>query len=146
MLKHLEFSINIKATKAAIWKALWDEQLYREWIGVFGEGSFYKIENWELGNKIMFLGPDQSGIYSIIEKYIPNKSIQFKHIGTVINGEMQEANDESKKWTGATESYSLIDGVDSVQLLVEIDILDEHVEFMSSKFPLALEVVKKNSV
>ena len=144
MINRLQFSIDIKADKTKIWKALWDDKYYRDWAAVFYEGSYHVTDNWEEGNKIMFLAPDQNGIYSTIEKHIPNKIIKFKHIGSVLNGEMQPVNDETENWSGATEIYSLKENSDFITLLVEIDVLDEHVEFMSAKFPEALEKIKKN--
>ena len=145
MINRLQFSIDIKADKEKIWKALWDDKHYRDWSGVFGEGSHYVVDNWEERSKIMFLASDQSGIYSLIERHVPNKIIQFKHIGSVVNGQEQPVDDEAKKWSGATETYSLVEGSGFFTLIVEIDILDEHVEFMSEKLPLALEKIKKNS-
>lgn len=144
-MNRLQFSVDIKADKTNVWKALWDDKHYRDWGGVFYKGSHYVIDNWAEGSKIMFLAPDQSGIYSIIETYIPNKIIEFRHIGSVLNGKVQPANEETKKWSGATEVYSLIESADFTTLSIEIDVLDEHVEFMSTKFPEALEKVKKNS-
>lgn len=144
MLNRLQFSIDIKSDKETIWKALWDDKHYREWCGVFGEGSHYVVDNWEEGSKIMFLAADKSGIYSVIERHIPNYIIQFKHIGSVVDGQEQLVDDEVKKWSGAIETYSLVEGSGFFTLLVEIDVLDEHVEFMSEKLPIALETIKRN--
>jgi len=145
MIHRLEFSIAIEADKEKIWKALWDDVLYREWSGVFGEGSQYVVDQWKEGSQIRFLSSDLSGIYSRIEKLVPNTSIKFKHIGLVVNGKEQPIDTEAKRWTGATESYTLIKNSGFYTLLVEIDVLDEHVAFMSEKLPIALEIIKKNS-
>ena len=145
MINRLKFSIDIKADKEKIWKALWDNKHYRDWSAVFGEGSHYVVDNWKEGSKILFLSSDQNGIYSLIERHVPNKIIKFKHIGSVANGQEQPLDDEVKKWSGATETYSLLEGSGFFTLIVEIDILDEHLEFMSEKLPLALEKIKKNS-
>lgn len=144
MIKRLEFSIDIKAEKATVWKALWDKNYYRDWAGVFFEGSYYLADSLKQGNTVMFLAPDLSGIYSTIEIHIPNKIIQFKHIGKVVNGKEQAIDHETRKWSGANESYSLSEGTDTVTLSIEIDVLDEHLEFMSAKFPEALEKIKEN--
>ena len=143
-INRLEFSIDIQASKEKIWEALWDDAHYRDWSGVFGEGSHYVVEDWKVGSQIMFLASNKSGIYSIIERHVPNETIQFKHIGSVINGQEQPIDDETQKWSGATESYSLTEGSESCTLIVEIDVLDEHVEFMSTKLPIALEKIKEN--
>ena len=144
MINRLEFSIDIKAEKATIWKSLWNESSYREWASVFFEGSYAVTNNWEEGSKVHFLAPDQSGIYSIIEKHIPNKMIRFKHIGNVLEGKEQPLDEETKKWTGATEMYTITEGKDINTLGVEIDVMDEHLEFMTKTFPQALEKVKNN--
>jgi len=144
MIKKLEFSIDIKAEKTTVWKALWDKNYYRDWAGVFFEGSYYLADSLKQGNTVMFLAPDLSGIYSTIEIHIPNEIIQFKHIGSVVNGKEQAIDDETRKWSGANESYSLSESSGTVTLSIEVDVLDEHLEFMSAKFPEALEKIKEN--
>lgn len=144
MINTLTLSIDIKAEKSKIWQTLWDEQSYRDWASVFFEGSYAVTDNWEQGSTVMFLAPDKSGIYSLIETHIANKIMSFKHVGLVVNGEQQPIDEETKKWTGATETYSLIDGKDVVTLNVQIDVLDEHLDYMQSTFPKALEKIKSN--
>jgi hypothetical protein len=143
-MNRLQFSIDIKANKETIWKALWDDRLYREWSGVFGEGSHYLVDHWKEGSRIMFLASDQSGIYSTIERHVPSKTIRFKHIGKVVRGTEQLIDQEVKRWSGATETYSLKEGSGFFTLLVEIDVLDEHLAFMTTKLPMALEKIKIN--
>ena len=143
-MNRLEFSINIDAEKSKIWKALWDDSSYRDWAGVFFEGSYAKAENWDEGCTVHFLAPDQSGIYSLIETHIPNSLIRFKHIGSVVDGKEQLIDDASKKWTGATEIYRITKGKNTNILEVEIDVMDEHLDFMKSTFPKALEKIKEN--
>ncbi|WP_460219943.1 hypothetical protein [Psychroserpens sp. MEBiC05023] len=142
MLNRLKFSITIHAEKTKIWDALWTDKGYRNWAGVFFEGSYAVTKNWKEGSIVHFLGPDKSGICSNIEKHIPNKTIQFKHIGNVIEGKEQPIDDKVKKWSGATETYTLTGEKNINSLLVEIDVLDEHVEFMTRTFPQALETIK----
>ena len=144
MINRLKFSIDIKAEKTTIWKALWNKNSYREWANVFFEGSYAVTDDWEEGSKVHFLAPDQSGIYSIIEKHIPNTIIQFKHIGNVLEGKEQPIDDETKKWSGATEIYTLTEGGNTNTLEIEIDVMDEHLDFMTNTFPQALKKIKNN--
>ncbi|WP_438425443.1 hypothetical protein [Aquimarina macrocephali] len=143
-INRLQFSIDIKAEKTKIWNALWSDSFYRDWASVFFEGSYALTDNWKEGSKVVFLSPDQSGIYSIIETHIPNKIMMFKHIGNVVKGKEQPIDDETKAWSGATEIYTLTEGTDSNTLHVKIDVLDEHLDFMTITFPKALEKVKNN--
>lgn len=146
MIHRLHFSIDIPAEKAVIWNALWDESSYRKWAGVFFEGSYAVTDQWKEGSVVQFLAPDQSGIYSRIEKHIPTEIIQFRHIGSVKEGKEQSIDEKAESWSGATEVYQLIEGEDMNTLTVEIDVMDEHLEFMTKIFPKALEVVKENCV
>lgn len=144
-MKRLKFTIDIAAQKSKIWEALWDDNSYRKWAGVFFEGSYaVSIDNWAVASKVHFLAPDKSGIYSRIEKHIPNQYIEFKHIGNVVDGKEQPSDDEVKKWSGATESYEIIEGKYTNTLRIDIDVMNEHFEFMTKTFPKALEVVKNN--
>ena len=142
MIKNLELSIAINVQPSKIWKALWDDKNYREWVSVFFEGSYAVTDNWKVGSTVHFLGPDKSGIYSHIEKHIPNSYIEFKHIGNVINGKEQPLDDDTKKWTGSTEIYKIEERNNVTTLKVEIDVMKEHLEFMTKTFPKALDVVK----
>jgi hypothetical protein len=63
----------------------------------------------------------------------------------VKDGEEQPVNDESKKWTGATELYRIIENETINQLEVEIDVLDEHLDFMNKTLPKAFERIKNIS-
>lgn len=143
-MNRLEFSIDIKAGKEAIWNALWSDSGYRDWCGVFFEGSNVVTDDWKEGSTVMFLSPDQSGIYSTIEKHIPNKIMQFKHCGMVTKGEKQPVDEKAKEWAGAMETYTLTEGEDVNTLTVEIDVMDEHLDFMKTTFPKALEKLKDN--
>jgi len=144
MINRLHFSIDIEAEKEKIWKALWDLDMYKDWAGIFFEGSYAVTNNWEEGSRVLFLAPDKSGIYSNVETHIPNKTITFKHIGTVVEGKEQPIDDDTKKWSGTTETYTIVEGENYNTLRVDIDILDEHLDFMNRTFPIALERVKQN--
>ena len=144
MITRLKLSIEIKANKSSIWNALWQKDFYSEWAGVFFEGSYAVTDHWEEGSKVHFLAPDKSGIYSLIEKHIPLQTIQFRHIGKVAEGKEQPLDNETKKWSGTTEMYSIIEGKNENTLAVELDVLDEHLEFMKDKFPHALQKIKAN--
>ena len=117
-------------------------------LGVFDTNSSDKLEKTfnESLDLLKHRGPDDSGICSLIEKHKPNDIIQFKHLGTVDDGKEQSINYKIKEWSGATEIYSIAEGVDCNILSVAIDVLDEHVEFMTLTFPKALEKIKEISV
>lgn len=142
MINKLKFSIDIETKPSEVWRALWKDENYRSWASVFYEGSYVVCDDWCEGGMVKFLGPDQNGIYSLIEKYTINKVVQFKHIGAVLKGEKQAVDEETKKWSGAQERYELVEGEKQTTLNVALDVMDEHLEFMTATFPKALEKVR----
>ena len=133
----LHFKTNINAPKEKVWKILWDDKTYREWSSVFMEGSHAKSD-WNEGSKISFLAPDGSGMFSVIDKKIPNKQMTFKHLG-----EIKEGKEEAKDWGGAKESYHLQDSNGGTELTVALDATGEFEDYFTKTFPKALEIIKK---
>lgn len=144
MIKRLQFSKAINAKKDKIWEALWSDRSYRSWASVFAEGSYVVSNDWKKGSHVLFLGPDKNGIFSRIEEHIPNSRITFRHLGSVLNGKEQPIDDETKKWSGATETYFITEESDSYVLTIDLDIMDEHLEFMKERLPKALEIIHEN--
>jgi hypothetical protein len=143
-MKKLQFSIDIRAPKEEVWKALWEDSSYRKWTSVFSEGS-YAVTDWNEGSKVFFLDSNQDGMSSIIAKKVPNERMTFKHIGVVKNGKEQPLDEEAKKWSGAIEEYTLRETGGSTRLQVDIDITDDHYDIFQKSFPKALEIVKEIS-
>ncbi len=143
MMNRLEVSIDIQADRAKIWKTLWDDASYREWTSVFFEGSHAISQDWQEGSKVLFLTPEQNGMYAIIERHIPEEIMAFKHIGNVVKGKEQPIDEETRKWTGTMEIYRLTEGVDANTLIVEIDVFEGQQDSTKTVFLKALERVKQ---
>jgi len=141
-MKKLTFSIQINASRQKVWEVLWNEDSYTEWTSVFGEGGSVDTD-WKEGSKIAFLSATGDGMSSRIAKKIPNQYMSFLHVAEIKDGVEQPLNEESKKWSGATENYTLSDLKDGTKLDVDMDITDDHEAFFREKFPGALEKVKE---
>ena len=140
-LQKLEFRIEIAAPKEKVWQILWEDKTYRHWTSVFSEGS-YALSDWNEGSSIKFLGPGGSGMYSRIEKMVPNEKMYFTHLGEVKEGMEQPETPETKAWAGAQENYSLQEQSGSTLLQVSIEVTEGHLGFFRETFPRALEKVK----
>ncbi|HEX8516341.1 MAG TPA: SRPBCC domain-containing protein [Bacteroidia bacterium] len=140
-MKKASFSIKINASKEKVWNALWTDANYREWTKVFCEGS-YAVSDWKEGSKILFLAGDQGGMYSTITKKVPHECMFFTHIGMVKDNVELPVDEETKKWTGATENYTLTEKDGVTELLVNMDITEEHYNYFKDAFPKGLEKVK----
>ena len=140
-LTKLQFSIVIAAPKDKVWQVLWQDKTYRQWTRVFSEGS-HAVSDWKEGGRILFLSPEGSGMYSRIEKMVPNEKMFFTHLGEVKDGKEQPETPETRSWAGAQENYTLQDQAGATVLQVSIDMAESHVDYFKETFPKALEQVK----
>ena len=140
-MKKLNFNTRINAPKEKVWKVLWQDDTYRKWTSAFSEGS-YAVSDWNEGSKILFLSPGGEGMFSTIDKKIPNEYMSFKHLGTVKGGIEQPETEESKGWSGAKENYILKERDGATELDVEMDITEDFEQYFQDTFPKALERVK----
>lgn len=141
-MKKLEFTVNINAPKEKVWETLWKDVNYQKWTSVFSPGS-KAVTDWKEGSKVLFLSEKGDGMYSKIEKSIPNKLMSFKHLGEVKDGQEVPLNEETKKWTGAMENYLLEENEGTTSLKVQMDAAEEYNDYFKEKFPKALENVKQ---
>ena len=132
----LQFTININAPAEKVWQVLWNDETYRKWTTPFCEGS-YAESDWQEGSPVQFLSPGGNGMYSRIQKMIPNQEMSFEHLGEVKNGEKQPTD-----WAGATERYILSEENGITHLKVETDVVENYMTYMNEAFPKALQVVK----
>ena len=138
-MKKLQFSTTINASPQEVWNKLWSDDSYRKWTAVFAEGS-YAESDWQQGSEIRFLGPQGGGMYAIIETMIPNKEMNFKHMGEIKDGVVVE-----QPWAGAHERYLLNEKDGATELIVEMDTTEEMGNYFSEKFPAALAILRKIS-
>lgn len=143
-MQKVQFSTLINASPEKVWDILWNDRTYRIWTSVFCEGS-YAVSDWKEGGKINFLDPNGNGMFSVIEKMTPNKFMSFKHIGGIKNNEEQPIDDETKKWSGSHENYTLTEKDDKTELVADLDMTDEHLEYFKDAFPKGLQKVKELS-
>ena len=140
-MKTLHYNTTINAPAATVWKSLWEDANYRKWTSAVMEGS-HAVSDWQEGSSIHFLGPDGTGMFSRISKLVPNQYMEFTHLGTLKNGEEQPEDEESKKWKGSKESYTLKESNGKTELSVSVDTVEEYASHFENSFPKALEAVK----
>lgn len=140
-MEKVHFSTTINAPKEKVWRVLWDDNTYRKWTKVFSEGS-HAVTDWKEGSKVLFLDGQGSGMVSRIETNKPNEFMSFKHLGIVKEGKEDTESEDVKGWAGAFENYTLNEVGGKTELLVELDMSEEHKEMFTVIFPKALEQVK----
>jgi len=143
-MQNKRFTIKIKAPAEKIWKVLWNGETYPQWTAAFGEGS-HAVTDWQEGSKVLFLSANNDGMYSMVVKNKPGVFMSFRHLGIIKEGKEQPADEESKKWSGAMENYTLKEEAGGTDLIVEMDITEEFEKYFQETFPKALEKVKELS-
>src|SRR5687767_4926578 len=127
-MKRLNYNVTINAPKAKVWETLFNDATYREWTSVFSEGS-HAITDWKEGSKVQFLGPDGGGMYSQINKVIPNELMEIKHLGEMKDGQEQPSGPDTHSWYGAMENYHLTETNGVTELKVEMDTEENFEEY-----------------
>jgi uncharacterized protein YndB with AHSA1/START domain len=141
-LRKRKFDIEINASANRVWECLLNHDTYRQWTNAFCEGSYYKGE-LKQGGRIHFLTPAGSGMYSNVIFYMPNKSVLFQHIGEIKNFEEQPVDEETEKWSGSFEQYTLTENKNKIILEAKVDLSPEHFGYFDQAFPKALLKLKE---
>ncbi|MEY8761828.1 SRPBCC family protein [Chryseobacterium tongliaoense] len=138
-METLVYEIQINASPEKVWDVLWSEITYRQWTTAFTDGSFYQ-GTLEEGSIVKFFDPNNNGMYSRVEKNVPNKEMKFLHLGEIYDGV-----ESPQDWGDATETYILEETEDGTRLKSEIHSPVEFIAFFEDKFPKALGIVKNLS-
>lgn len=146
VIDKLHFEIFIDAPVEHVFKTMLEDKTYREWTSVFHPGSFYR-GNWEEGNKILFIGPDEKGneggMVSRVIRFIPNAQVSLEHYGLYQNGEEITDGPEVKLWAGSKEEYFFKQVDQGTELKVVTDSNREYKEYFMEVWPKALEKLKE---
>lgn len=132
----LNFETEINATPEKVWDTLWQEEFFKAWAPTLN--SSYYEGNFQQDSKIYFFGEDRNGMYSFVEKNIPEKEMKFQHLGWIIDGEESPQN-----WENSWETYLLEESQNGTQLKIEVNALDGFAAFFSSTYPNMIQKVKE---
>lgn len=145
-MQKFHISIFINAPKEKVWHTMLDEASYREWAQAFQEGSCYE-GSWEKGSKIKFVGPDPqtgntSGMVGQIEENRLYEFVSIKHVAIVENDVEDSVSEEAKKWVPAHENYTFTEKDGGTEVLVEIDLHEDHLGMFEQMWATALQQLK----
>lgn len=141
-MKTLYFATVIDATPPMVWSTMLDQDTYGIWTSVFIEGSYFE-GSWLEGQRIRFLGPDGSGMSSVVAENRPHEFISIKHLGYLKNGVEDTESEEVRGWAPAFENYSFAAVGLSTALKVALDVTPEFEEYMAKAWPKALAKLKE---
>ncbi|MDI9311730.1 MAG: hypothetical protein QM535_16080 [Limnohabitans sp.] len=145
----LQFKIEIKASAQKVYEAMLglnNKKTYENWTSAFNPTSTYE-GNWEKGSKIYFVGVDETGkrggMVSKIEDNQIAKYVSILHYG-FLDGETEITTGEQvEKWAGGFENYSFQENDGLTTLTVDIDAVEDYLDFFNKTYPIALDKLKE---
>ena len=148
-MKRLQYKIDIKAPVAKVYKTmlgLENKSTYEAWTAEFNPTSTYE-GNWQKGSKILFIGTgedgEKGGMVSEIAENIPNQFVSIRHLGIVKGDTEITSGEEVENWIGAMENYSFEENNGMTTLTVDIDMVEDYIDYFDRAYPKALNKLKQ---
>lgn len=147
-MQKLQFKINIQAPLSKVYDhmlGLTNKSTYEEWTKAFNPTSTYE-GTWVKGSKILFIGVDENGekggMVSRIVENKPNQFVSIQHYGLYKAGNEITQGADVEKWANGFENYSFEEKNGVTGVTVDLDSIDDFVEYMNSHYPKALTLLK----
>ena len=147
-MKKLQFKKEINATAQKVYETmlgLKDKSTYKHWTSAFNPTSTYE-GSWEKDCKILFVGVDKNGkkggmVSKIVENQ-PAKFVSILHYGFLQDGVEVTTGEQVEKWAGGHENYTFQESKSKTILTVDIDTIEDYVDYFNKTYPTALTKLK----
>ena len=140
-MKTLHFSVDIRASRRAVWDTMLAPDTYRLWTTEFAPGSYFE-GTWDTGARVRFLVPSGQGMVAVVAECRPQEFLSLKHVGYVKDGVEDTESEMVRSWAPAFENYTLSYAGLSTQLKVDVDVTPEFEDYMTRVWPTALAKLK----
>ncbi|MGE4347205.1 MAG: SRPBCC domain-containing protein [Flavobacteriaceae bacterium] len=148
-MKKIQFKIDIYSPVAKVYKTmlgLEDKSTYEAWTAEFNPTSTYE-GSWEKGSKILFIGTgedgEKGGMIAEIAENIPNRFVSIRHYGILKGNTEITSGEEVEKWAGGEENYSFEEQNGITTITVEVDVIEDYLDYFHSTYPKALQKLKE---
>lgn len=150
-MKKLQFKKEINATAQKVYETmlgLKDKNTYEYWTAAFNPTSSYE-GNWEKGSKIYFVGFDDNGkkggMVSKIEEHQAAQFVSIMHYGFLDGDTEITTGEQVEKWAGGHENYSYQENNGITTVTVDMDSVEEYLDYFNNTYPVALDKLKEIS-
>jgi hypothetical protein len=148
-MKKLQFKKEIKATAQKVYETmlgLKDKSSYEYWTSAFNPTSSYE-GSWKKVDKILFIGVDENGkkggMVSEIVEHQPAKFVSIRHYGFLDGDTEITTGEQVEKWAGGHENYSYEENKGITTLTVDMDAIEEYLDYFNTTYPKALDKLKE---
>lgn len=150
-MKKLQFKKEINAPAQKVYETmlgLKNKSTYEYWTSAFNPTSTYE-GSWDKGSKILFVGEDENGkkggMVSEIEEHQAAKFVSIRHYGFLDGDTEVTTGEQVEKWAGGHENYSYHENNGTTTVTVEMDSIDEYLDYFNNTYPAALDKLKEIS-
>lgn len=150
-MKKIQFTKEINDSAQKVYEVmlgLIHKSDYEYWTAAFNPTSTYE-GNWEKGSKILFVGTDENGkkggMVSEIVEHQPAQFVSIRHYGFLDGDTEITTGEQVEKWAGGHENYRYDENNGITTITVELDALDEYIDFFNNTYPLALNKLKERA-
>jgi len=148
-MQKLQFKTDIRASAQKVYETmlgLKNKNTYEFWTAAFNPTSSYE-GSWEKGSKMYFIGVDENGkkggMVSVIKENQVGLFVSIQHVG-FLDGEVEVTSGEQvEKWAGGHENYLYQEQNYITTVTVELDTIDEYVDYFNNTYPAALSKLKE---
>ncbi len=148
-MQKLQFKKEINASAQKVYEAMLglnDKSTYEHWTSAFNPTSTYE-GSWEKGSKIHFVGTDENdkkgGMVSEIVDNKPAEFVSIRHYGFLDGDTEVTTGEQVEKWTGGHENYSYEENDGITTVTVDLDTVDEYLDYFNGTYPNALDKLKE---
>ena len=138
----LHFSITIGAARDTVWRVLIGDFCFREWSSDFAAGT-YAEGDWAEDARMQFLARVGDGMVSVVAESRPAEFLSIEHIGEVNQSGEDTDSDAVLEWAPAYENCTLDKAEGGTELIVDMDVPPEYLDFFAATWPAALDSIKR---
>ncbi|WP_125723535.1 SRPBCC family protein [Flavobacterium ustbae] len=150
-MQKLQFKKEINASAQKVYETmlgLKDKATYEYWVKTFNPTSTYE-GSWDKGSKIRFVGTDENGkkagMVSEIEENNPAQFVSIRHYGFLDGDTEVTTGEQVEKWAGGHENYTFEENNGITTVTVEMDTIEEYLDYFNSTYPKAMDKLKEIS-
>ncbi|MFC0779889.1 SRPBCC domain-containing protein [Flavobacterium sp. HJSW_4] len=150
-MQKLQFKKEINASAQKVYETmlgLKDKATYEYWVATFNPTSTYE-GSWEKGSKIRFVGTDENGkkagMVSEIAENKPANFVSIRHYGFLDGDTEVTTGEQVEKWAGGHENYTFEEKNGVTTVTVEMDTIDEYLDYFNTTYPKAMDKLKEIS-
>lgn len=148
-MQKLQFKQDINASAQRVYETMLglnDKATYEYWTAAFNPTSTYE-GSWAKGSKILFVGVDQNGkkggMVSEVTENQPSHFVSIRHYGFLDGDTEVTTGEQVEKWSGGLETYRFEENNGTTILIVELDTIDDYLDYFKNTYPKALAKLKE---